>query len=177
VDVTIRQATPGDLAALLRFEQGVVAAERPFDPTLKDGSIHYYDIAALISSPDAHFLVAECGSDLVGCGFARIEAAKHYLKHPIHAYLGLMYVDPAHRGQSVNGKIIDALTTWCRARQISELRLDVYSGNRAAIRAYQKAGFAEYMLEMRLGLTDTHAKTDTMVKTGATVMTDAKEKR
>jgi GNAT superfamily N-acetyltransferase len=160
MDLSIRQATPGDLAALLQFQQGVVEAERAFDPTLKDGSIHYYDIAALIASPDVHFLVAECGSDLVGCGFARIEAAKQYLKHPVHAYLGLMYVNPTHRGQSVNGNIIDALKTWCRARQIGELRLEVYSGNRAAIRAYQKQGFAEHMLEMRLGLNDAEATTD-----------------
>jgi GNAT superfamily N-acetyltransferase len=154
MDLTIRQATPGDLVALLRFQQGVVEAERPFDPTIKDGSVHYYDIAALIASPDAHFLVAECGSNLVGCGYARIEAAKHYLRHPVHAYLGLMYVDPTHRGQAVNGKIIDGLKAWCRARQITELRLEVYSGNRAAIRAYQKAGFAEHLLEMRLDLND-----------------------
>lgn len=183
MDVTIRQATPGDLAALLQFQQGVVEAERPFDPTLKDGSIQYYDIAALISSPDVHFLVAERGSDLVGCGFARIEAAKHYLKHPMHAYLGLMYVDPTHRGQSVNGKIVDALKTWCRARQISELRLEVYSGNRAAIRAYQKAGFAEHMVEMRLGIIDASANTggsaknDATANTDATVETDAKGRR
>jgi hypothetical protein len=59
MDVTIRQATRGDLAALLRFQQGVIEAERAFDPTLKDGSIHYYDIAALMTAPDVHFLVAE----------------------------------------------------------------------------------------------------------------------
>ena len=171
MEVTVRQATSGDLVALLRFQQGVVEAERAFDPTIKDGSVHYYDIAALIASPDVHFLVAESGSDLVGCGFARIEAAKQYLKHPVHAYLGLMYVNPTHRGQSVNGNIIDALKTWCRARQITELRLEVYSGNRAAIRAYQKQGFAEHMLEMRLGLTDATANTD------AVGLSDAKEKR
>jgi GNAT superfamily N-acetyltransferase len=171
MDLTIRQATPGDLVALLRFQQGIVEAERPFDPTIKDGSVHYYDIAALISSPDVQFLVADCGSNLVGCGYARIEAAKHYLRHPMHAYLGLMYVDPTHRGQSVNGKIVEALKTWCRARQITELRLEVYSGNRAAIRAYQKQGFAEHMLEMRLGLNDATAKTD------AIGLSDAKEKR
>lgn len=158
--VTIRQATRTDLAALLRFQQGVVEAERAFDSTLKDGSIQYYDIAALMTAPDVHFLVAECGSVLVGCGYARIEAAKHYLKHPLHAYLGLMYVAPTHRGQAVNAKIIDALKAWCRGRQITELRLEVYSGNRAAIRAYQKAGFAEHMLEMRLGLNDAVAETD-----------------
>jgi GNAT superfamily N-acetyltransferase len=152
MDMIIRQARPEDLAALLRFQQGVVEAERIFDPTIKDGPVHYYDIAAMISSPDVHFLIAECGSALVGCGFARIEAAKHYLRHSLHAYLGLMYVDPTHRGQAVNARIVDALKTWCRARHITELRLEVYCGNRAAIRAYQKAGFSEHMLEMRLGL-------------------------
>ena len=158
--MTIRPATRGDLAALLRFQQGIVEAERGFDRTLKDGQIQYYDVAALMTAPDVHFLVAECGSVLVGCGFARIEAAKDYLKHPLHAYLGLMYVEPTHRGQAVNAKIIDALKAWCSGRQITELRLEVYSGNRAAIRAYQKAGFAEHMLEMRLGLNDAVAETD-----------------
>jgi GNAT superfamily N-acetyltransferase len=157
MDLTIRQATPGDLGALLRFQQGVVEAERPFDPTIKDGPVQYYDIAALLLSPDVLFLIAESAAELVGCGFARIEAAKPYLRHPMHAYLGLMYVDPKHRGLAVNGKIIDALKAWCRARRIMELRLDVYSGNRAAIHAYQKAGFAEHLLEMRLGLTDAGA--------------------
>jgi GNAT superfamily N-acetyltransferase len=71
-----------------------------------------------------------------------------------------MYVDPTHRGQAVNARIIDALKTWCRARQITELRLEVYCGNRAAIRAYQKAGFAEHMLEMRLGLTEAEVPAD-----------------
>lgn len=154
MNLTIRQATTEDLADLLLFQQGVVDAERAFDPTIKDGPVHYYDIAAMLASHDVHFLVAECGSDLAGCGYARIEAAKHYLKHPVHAYLGLMYVDPAHRGQAVNLGIIDALKMWCRARHVTELRLEVYSGNRGAIRAYQKAGFAEHMVEMRLGLTD-----------------------
>jgi GNAT superfamily N-acetyltransferase len=177
MDLKIRQATPGDLAALLRFQQGVVEAERAFDPTIKDGSVQYYDIAALISSPDVHFLVAECGSELVGCGYARIEAAKHYLRHPVHAYLGLMYVDPTHRRQAVNGKIIDALKTWCRARQITELRLEVYSGNQAAIRAYQKQGFAEHVLEMRLGLNDATAKNDVTAKNDAVGLSGAEEKR
>ena len=174
MNLIIRQATPGDLAALLGFQQCVVEAERAFDPTIKDGSVQYYDVAALISSPDVHFLVAECGSDLVGCGYARIEAAKHYLRHRVHAYLGLMYVDPTHRGQSVNGKIIEVLKAWCRGRQLTELRLEVYSGNQAAIRAYQKAGFAEHLLEMRLGLNDAMAETDAKAHTHTKATTDAK---
>jgi GNAT superfamily N-acetyltransferase len=154
MDLKIRQALRKDLAALLRFEQGVIEAERRFDPTIKEGSVSYYDIAGMISAEQVHFLVAETGEKLIGCGFARIEAAKPYLRHPVHGYLGLMYVDPDHRRQSVNEKIIAALKQWCRSRHVAELRLEVYSGNLGAIRAYQKAGFSEHVVAMRLGLRD-----------------------
>jgi ribosomal protein S18 acetylase RimI-like enzyme len=93
-------------------------------------------------------------SDIIGCGFARIETAKHYLKHPCHAYLGLMYVDPRYRGQSVNQRIIDDLKQWCVSRGVTEMRLEVYHDNVAAIRAYEKAGFGKLLIEMRLGLSD-----------------------
>jgi GNAT superfamily N-acetyltransferase len=152
MSVTIRQATRQDLPALLRFEQGVIDAERAFDPTIKDGSIHYYDLAAMLASDQVHFLVAESGGEPVGCGYARLEAAKDYLRHAVHAYLGLMYVDPRHRGQRVNAKIMAGLKAWSRSRHVTELRLEVYSANRVAIRAYEKAGFSEHMIEMRLGL-------------------------
>ena len=35
-----------------------------------------------------------------------------------------------------------------------ELRLEVYSDNRIAIAAYEKAGFSAHILEMRLRLND-----------------------
>ena len=46
-----REATEQDLAILLEFEQGVVTAERPFNSTLIEGEIHYYDLKHLIQSP------------------------------------------------------------------------------------------------------------------------------
>lgn len=36
--VAIRPATLSDLEAFREFEQGIVAAERPFDPTLQQGN-------------------------------------------------------------------------------------------------------------------------------------------
>ena len=44
----IREATLEDLSELLAFEQALINAERPFDPTLKKGEIHYYDIRQMI---------------------------------------------------------------------------------------------------------------------------------
>ncbi len=147
---TIRPAVTADLPTLREFEQGVILAERPMDPTIKPGAIRYYDLPAMIASPDVELLVAELDGALVGSGYARIEPARHYLIHAVHAYLGFMYVDPAHRGKGINTLIIEALRQWARSRQITELRLDVYVENIRAIKAYEKAGFTAHMLNMRL---------------------------
>ncbi len=150
----IRPASLEDLGALLRFQRGVVGAERAFDTTLQDGDIHYYDILRLIIDENARFLVAQSGAELIGCGFARIDRSKPYLKHAEHAYLGLMFVEPSHRGLGINGKIIDGLKQWCRDRKIAELRLEVYQNNAAAVGAYEKAGFNKHIVEMRMNLED-----------------------
>ncbi len=150
--IIIRTALIKDLETLLRFEQGIVDAERPFDPTLKRGPNHYYDIPEMIRAAHIELVVAEENGELIGCGYARIETSKHYLQHQQHSYLGFMYVDPAHRGKGVNKLIIETLKTWSLTQGINEMRLDVYFQNASAIHAYEKVGFAKHMIEMRLGI-------------------------
>ncbi|WP_295671211.1 GNAT family N-acetyltransferase [uncultured Mucilaginibacter sp.] len=150
--IIIRKAVHGDLETLFEFEQGIVTTERPFDSTLKEGLIHYYDLEAMIGAGDVELLVAECNGELAGSGYARIEDVKDYLKHPQHAYLGFMYVKPEFRGRGVNQMIIGALKEWCRERNITEMRLEVYDDNTGAIKAYEKAGFKKLLVWMRLGL-------------------------
>ena len=153
-NIHIRPATGADLETLYRFEQAIIATERPFDPTLKPGPIHYYDLAAMIASPEVQLLVAELDGVLVASGYARIERAKPYLRHSAHAYLGFMYVDPAHRGKGINTRLIEELGRWAQSRGITELRLDVYHLNTRAIRAYEKAGFTPLLLQMRRPTSD-----------------------
>jgi GNAT superfamily N-acetyltransferase len=153
-DVMVRQATLQDLEVLLAFEQGIVAAERSFDSTLKKENIHYYDIATMISAPDVEVAVAVAGHEIIGSGYARIENAKVFLKHQRHAYLGFMYVLPSYRGAGVNMLIIEYLKQWCILQNINGLRLEVYHDNRQAIKAYEKVGFKKLMVAMRLGMDD-----------------------
>ena len=150
--IRVRKATMADLAALLRFEQGVIEAERPYDATLKDGTIHYYDIEALLLDEQTEVAIAETDDVIVASGYATIEPAKPFLKYDRHAYLGFMYVLPAHRGKRINRMIIDWLTDFAAAHGITELRLEVYAGNEQAIRAYEKAGFASLIVTMRKGV-------------------------
>ena len=152
MDITIRKATLNDLDILLSFEQGIVQAERPFDLTLKEGEIHYYDLASMISAPHIYVVVAEYGAEIVGSGYARIEDSKIYLKHPKHAYLGFMYVKPEYRGKGINNMVVETLKQWSIAQGITEMRLEVYNSNLPAIKAYERAGFSANLLQMRMGL-------------------------
>ena len=150
--VIIRKATGKDLDTLLVFEQGVIEAERPFDKTLKDDPIRYYNLNEMMNDPNVHLVVAELNHEIIGSGYARIENAKPFLQHPKHAYLGFMYVCPKERGKGINQEIIKELKQWSLLKNITELRLDVYKNNAPAIKAYEKTGFAQHMIEMRMGI-------------------------
>ncbi|MEG0926432.1 MULTISPECIES: GNAT family N-acetyltransferase [Chryseobacterium] len=146
-----REATKEDLKTLLEFEQGIVFAERPFNSTLIDGEIHYYDLNEFIQSPDATLIVVEDNNEIVASGYALIKKSdKDYNNFKSYAYLGFMYVKPEYRGKGINKLITDELVNWAKSRNISEVRLDVYAQNDSAIKAYEKAGFEPLLLTMRL---------------------------
>ncbi|MBG6109763.1 GNAT superfamily N-acetyltransferase [Flavobacterium sp. CG_9.10] len=151
-EITIRKARRTDLKKLLAFEKRIITAERPFDPTLKEEKIHYYDIEKMILASHIEVLVAEIDLEVIGSGYARIESAQPNLNHATYAYLGIMYTDLNYRGIGVNSKIIEGLKEWCRSQNIFELRLDVYTENASAIQAYEKVGFKKHLVNMRIGL-------------------------
>ncbi|WBX77781.1 GNAT family N-acetyltransferase [Tenacibaculum ovolyticum] len=150
--ITTRAAIQEDLPILLEFEQGLINFERPFDPTLKDEKISYYDIKAMILSDDVEVIVAVDGKRVVGSGYGRIDEAKPYLKHAKFVYLGFMFVDDSYRGKGINKLIIETLYAWAISKNTYEVRLDVYADNPGAIRAYEKAGFSKHLINMRRSL-------------------------
>ena len=145
----IRTATLDDLETLYRFEQGIILAERPFDPTLAKDPISYYDLKELVLAEGTEVVVAVIDGIIIASAYAQIREAKDYLDHQRYAYLGFMFVEPKHRGKAVNGAIIIALEKWIKQQGISEIRLDVYAENDPALSAYNKSGFQPHMLNMR----------------------------
>jgi GNAT superfamily N-acetyltransferase len=148
--IEIRKAIETEISILLSFEKGIIEAERPFDNTLKEGEIHYYDIIELIKNKNAEVLVAVVDHEIVGSGYAKIQTAKPYEKHNEYAYLGFMYVKPTFRGQGINQKILQGLIDWAKSRNLTEVRLEVYDENKIAKNSYLKAGFKPGLLEMRI---------------------------
>jgi GNAT superfamily N-acetyltransferase len=152
--LTIRAATPDDLPTLRAFEQGVILAERPFDPTLGPDPLHYYDLEGMITATHIELVVAMFGSEIVASGYARIERGRPYLKHQYHAYVGFMYVVPHHRGNGIANAVLEALQQWAGRQGITEMQLEVYYDNTPAIKSYEKAGFIRHLITMRKPTTD-----------------------
>ncbi len=151
--IDLRKAVLSDEPILLDFEQKVLEAERPYDSSIKLVGAFYYDLKSLLTSDKSHFIVAEAGDNVIGCGYAQIRESKQSLIHDFHSYLGFMYVAPSYRGRGVNKRIVEELIEWSKRQGAPDCYLDVYSGNEAAIRAYEKAGFSKSMTEMKLKLT------------------------
>ena len=149
-NLIIRDATSLDLPVLLVFEQELIKAERPFDVTLKTSPISYYDIEFYIKNSDVKVLVAAYKGTIVSSGYALKKKAKAFQKHDYYGYLGFMYTIKEYRGKGINKRIVNALKDWCLENNLNEIRLKVYSKNKSAITAYEKAGFQPHMIEMRL---------------------------
>ena len=149
-DFKVRPAILLDIEKLLEFEQGIIEAERPMDPTIRKGHINYYDLKELIKSEDAEVVVVECNNMIVSSGYALKKLARHYLDHEYYAYLGFMFTVPEYRGQGINALVIDYLKKWAISKGLTEIRLTVYDDNPVAIRAYEKIGFKKHIIEMRI---------------------------
>lgn len=152
--LNIRTATFDDLDALLEFEAEVIREQRPFDETLKDDDVHFFDLNELLNSEECCLLVAENDGEIVGTGFAAIHESDVFLKFKRHAWIGFMYVKPEFRKKSVNTAILEELKQWIIEQKISEIRLEVYDANLPAKNAYLKANFEPHLLQMRLDVSE-----------------------
>ncbi len=150
----LRIANLDDLPILLEFEQRLIKAERPMDPSIKDGDISYYDISEMIKATNSEVFVVELDDEIVASGYAKIIDDHPYLKHAKQGYLGFMFIPEEHRGKGLNKLILNALIDWCKTRNVFEIRLDVYDVNKTAIKAYKKSGFKNYLINMRFDIED-----------------------
>ena len=147
-----RKAKVSDLLRLQYLEQKIIESERPFNSFIKSENVTYYDIKELISNKKSHVIVAEDNSNIIGTGYVQLRLSESYLKHTIHSYLGFMYTSPQYRGKGINGEILKLLISWSQKQGVNDFYMEVYSGNTAAIKAYEKINFKPCLVEMKLNL-------------------------
>jgi GNAT superfamily N-acetyltransferase len=150
ITVTTREAKKEDLETLLEFEQGIIEAERPFDSSLKEGKISYYNLEEMIFAKNVHLIVAVIEDEIVGSGYLKIEKSGSYRKNELNGYIGFMYVKPNFRGKRISSVILESLKGWAKKQELKELRLDVYKENLGAIKSYERFGFNKSLINMKM---------------------------
>jgi len=147
--INLREAKLSDVDKLLEFEQGVIAWERPFDESLKNEEVTYYDFEKLMNDENSQLVVAEHEGELIASGYALIKKSEHFEKHDYFAYLGFMFVSPNYRRKGINKQVMDSLIEWSKSKGIKEIRLEVFDQNQSAVLAYEKLGFKKTSVKMR----------------------------
>jgi putative acetyltransferase len=138
--VVIRQAAPGDAAALVALGREVAAEPEGWLLTASDwrtlGEERRY-LRLLRRHQDAAVFVAETAEGIV----ARLSVSRD--THPASAHVadvGLM-VAAAQRRRGIGTALLEQAVRWGEERGVRKLELHVFPHNRAALALYEGFGF------------------------------------
>ena len=137
----VRQAEPGDAAALVALANAVSAEPEAWliSTGWRGVSEERRFLRAVRRHPDAAVYVAELDCELVG----RLSLARD--QHPASGHvadLGLM-VDVGHRRRGIGRALMDAAVEWAHGHGISKLELHVFPWNEPAIALYESLGYVK----------------------------------
>ena len=90
-----------------------------------------------LANPDAATFIAMSGDEDVG-----VVMGADFRGRPAAAGLFAMWVAPEARGRGAAGPLVEAVIAWARSSGYERVLLEVGDTNTAAIRLYEKKGFA-----------------------------------
>ncbi|MBO9651708.1 MAG: GNAT family N-acetyltransferase [Variovorax sp.] len=105
--------------------------------------------SALASRPQAFSVLAYDGDQPVGLVNC-IEGFSTFACKPLVNVHDVVVLE-SHRGQRVTQRMLARVEQEARARGACKLTLEVLSGNKSALRAYEREGFANYQLDPAFG--------------------------
>jgi putative acetyltransferase len=101
---------------------------------------HILDVQALLA-PEVHFLVAEQGGELVGCGaFRRMPGDGDTGGRP-YGEIKRMMTAPAARGQGIGRALMHALEAQLHAEGLGLALLETGEDQVEAVRLYERCGY------------------------------------
>ncbi len=142
VQANDRQLEPGDLPAINALfarcaDYALLVEGEPPAPDAANGIFENRPPGVAASD---HFTVGlyHPSDELIGL----IEALRDYPDLST-TYLGLMLLDPDHRGEGVGSAVHDAFAVWARQHGAKRLMLSVVEENGAAYRFWQRLGYRQ----------------------------------
>ena len=135
----IRSATVSDLDSIVGFiaEEAKEAEGRTQDRRTLERGIG----AALKDEALAEYwlLIDDSGN---ACGCTSVVKEWSDWNAGFYWWIQSMYIAPDYRGKGYLTSLVDSIVVAARASNCLDLRLYVHKDNKAAVRAYEKAGFS-----------------------------------
>jgi ribosomal protein S18 acetylase RimI-like enzyme len=152
--VVIRRAAAADIPALGRLGALLVRTHHDLDPkrfipaTPATEKGYGSFLGTQLDDPDIIVLVGERDGKVIGYTYAGVEGTDYMaLRGPAGVVYDIV-VDPAHRGQGVGRKLLDATIDELKARGVPRVVLSTAEPNSTAQRLFDRAGFRRTMIEM-----------------------------
>jgi ribosomal protein S18 acetylase RimI-like enzyme len=145
---------PHDAAALRACIVEMQDFERAREPDLPAGETMadaYLDfIAARAARMNGRLLVAELDGAIVGFVGILPAVPPEEPDEPQapHAYVSDLVVRSAHRREGIGRKLLDAAEAYAREAGATVLRINVLANNTGAAELYDRAGFAQRLLQL-----------------------------
>jgi ribosomal protein S18 acetylase RimI-like enzyme len=97
--------------------------------------------AAAIDGGDERTVLVAVDEAAARLGFVHLETSVDFFTRERHGHISTIVVSRDAEGRGVARVLLDAAEAWCRERGYRLLTLNVFEGNDAARRLYERAGF------------------------------------
>ena len=159
-EVVIRVAVEGDIDAIARLWEALVAYHRELDldlpPAAFNGARRYARrLIERLHDPLARVLVAEVDGRVVGYVLGVVvDLAPEMFEQEPSGFLADIYVDEAQRGTGVGRALVQTLVAWFKSRGMRYYEWHVATRNDAGLAFWRAMGGRDVMLRMRADLED-----------------------
>jgi len=135
MDITIRDAKPGDAPAIVSLIREMAHEDGESTPITETCAAQYFD------APGSAMLIAEANGQAAGL---LSYSLRPNLYHAAPACLvELLFIRGDARSQGAGGALVTALLARAAARRWTEISVSVMPDNAGAIRFYRKLGLTE----------------------------------
>jgi ribosomal protein S18 acetylase RimI-like enzyme len=109
-------------------------------------------IQSTIHSKNGLILIAEVDKQIAGYLIIIIKKNIPIFKIEKLGEITDIYLKKEYRDKGISNKLRDEVIKWCKLKQISKITLNVFPENIHARKIYEKWGFNEFLIEMRMNV-------------------------
>ncbi len=158
----IKQASLKDFDEIIKLKLESKEEERDFNRNLKpveDVKMHYEKyLRNDLSSEWRVVFIAEEEGTIVGLVVGKIYRTLKIAGYERSGYISNVYVKKKSRRKGIGLKLVEKVVEWFKQKGATNITLELYKDNDAAVNLYQRLGFKEHTIIMKKGDLDQEAQ-------------------